>query len=262
MRIRAIEISDEVADVLRRSTWQGTTLILPAGQLDRKLYQAVDKIITTLGGKWNRSARGHVFGADASAELVAALERGKAVDQKKTFEQFFTPPALADKMAEALALGPDDLVLEPSAGSGRLIDAARKAGVSEHEIVAVEIDERLSASLASRYPNADVIPADFTEVLEFTRAPSAVIMNPPFSANQDIEHVRRAFDWLRPGGRLASIMSAHFTFAPDRASLAFRDWLTGLGGDVEILPDATFAESGTNVSAVLITVSKPALANA
>lgn len=50
MRVRSITIPDEVAAILRASTWQETTLILPPGQLDRKLYEAVNKVLTALVG--------------------------------------------------------------------------------------------------------------------------------------------------------------------------------------------------------------------
>ena len=78
MRVRSVEIGDEVADILRRGEWDGTLFRLPPGQLDRKVYEQVDKVLRALGGKWNRSARGHLFALDAQAALVEALWSARA----------------------------------------------------------------------------------------------------------------------------------------------------------------------------------------
>ncbi len=92
------------------------------------------------------------------------------------------------------------------------------------------------------------------------------MMNPPFSRNQDIRHVMRALDFLRPGGRLVAIMSPHFTFAQDALSRTFRKLIgypdssaQGVGADqivadatVEMLPAGTFTAEGTNVASVLV----------
>jgi hypothetical protein len=169
MRIKAIEISDEAADVLRRGTWAGPAFTLPAGQLDRKLYEAVDRALRALGGKWNRTARAHLFPADRAAELIAALDQGSVVDQKKTLEQFFTPADLARQLVELAQIGPEDRVLEPSAGSGRLIEAMIAAGVPRLKIAAVEIDPDLADELDAGL--AFVLASDFLAVPELAFAP-------------------------------------------------------------------------------------------
>jgi hypothetical protein len=53
-----------------------------------------------------------------------------------------------------------------------------------------------------------------TEADDFMEMPAAgefdrVLMNPPFEKQQDIDHVRRAFDHLKPGGRLSSGQTAY-----------------------------------------------------
>ena len=42
---KTFKISDEVRDVLARSTITATTVTLPPGQLERKLYEAVNKAL-------------------------------------------------------------------------------------------------------------------------------------------------------------------------------------------------------------------------
>ncbi len=103
-----------------------------------------------------------------------------------------------------------------------------------------------------------------------------ILMNPPFSRNQDVEHVNAAIQLLAPGGILVAIMSPHWTFAMDDASRDFRDRLSifkvgpgeeivaanmsnersGLHVKIERLPENTFASEGTNVRTVLVTIRK------
>lgn len=283
MRIRTVDISDEAADVLRRATWDGPVLKLPAGQLDRPLYAAVDKAIKALGGKWNRGMQGHLFPASMVDELAAALDAGAIVDQKKTMEQFFTPADLAARMAEAIGIEDGTHVLEPSAGNGRLVKAALDRGAI---VTAVEMDRGWCGAggndskgglldlAAMHHGQIFIFGADFLEWTPASPIPiDAVLMNPPFSGNQDIRHVAQALRWLRPGGKMAAIMSPHFTFAQDVPSREFRALIGYPEGEprqdavytasddvadcsIELLPAGTFKAEGTNVSAVLVIIEK------
>lgn len=271
-----IQISAEVRGVLARCTVQGNIVVLPDGQLQPPLYRAVNKVLEALGGKWNRSAGGHVFAQGVGDQLADALQAGAVVDQKRNAEQFFTPADLAARMAK-MAVQRGDHVLEPSAGMGVLIRAALDRGAEF--ITAVESDAILAGVLESMVPKhgSGLWLGDFLQWKPVARAPiNVALMNPPFSNNQDIAHVQRAFGFLRPGGQLVAIMSPHFTFAQDRASREFRaliDFPDGLRlGDctgvqlgsscaaadasVEMLPAGTFRAEGTNVASVLVHIIK------
>lgn len=93
-----------------------------------------------------------------------------------------------------------------------------------------------------------VVPPD--EPLGF----DVVLANPPFSKQQDIDHVRHAYRFLRFGGRLVAIMAAGVLFRQNRKTVEFRQWVLSLGGDIEELPEGTFKEEGTMVRAVLVTI--------
>src|SRR5713101_6180598 len=113
-------LSIEVRDVLSRSVVNGNVLVLPEGQLDRKLYEAVNKALTNAGGKWKRGT-GHVFPSEVAPKLAAMLGSGVSVDEKKRDQTFFTQFALASQVA-ALAEVEGEDVIEPSAGRGALAD--------------------------------------------------------------------------------------------------------------------------------------------
>lgn len=260
MRVKAVEIEPEVAAVLDSATWDEGLLLLPPGQLDRKLYERVDRVLRALGGRWDRRARAHVFGWDAKAAFREALAAGQAVDNKRTMEQFFTPDHVANGLAMALALSNTDHVLEPSAGDGALVRAViGTAGI----VTAVEKDGRLCdgplfdlAAKPENHGRLDVYCADFMEWEPSGPPIDAVIMNPPFGQCADIAHVRRAFSMLRPGGRLVAIMSPHWRFASDVMSREFREFVDSAMGRWAGLPPGSFRESGTGVSTGVLTLAR------
>jgi len=86
-----------------------------------------------------------------------------------------------------------------------------------------------------------------------------VLMNPPFENGQDVTHVYKAFDMLKPGGRIVAIMSEHPFFANDNRSQTFRSWLAAKGGTSEKLPEGSFetSERSTGVNTRLVVIDKP-----
>lgn len=89
-----------------------------------------------------------------------------------------------------------------------------------------------------------------------------IIMNPPFSKGRDIEHVRHAYDLLRPGGRLVAIMGEGAFFQSNQNAEGFRTWLDELGASSEKLPEGSFMDPSlpvnTAVNARMVVIDKPA----
>lgn len=181
--------------------------------------------------------------------------RGGGVQVISAPQLFPTPPDLARRMVDAAEIEDNSRVLEPSAGTGNIVAAIRERYPSA-DVEVVEINDALAAGLRERFG----IPARSADFLgcngdlgRFDR----VLMNPPFAAGADIEHVRHAYGYLRPGGVLVAIMCAGPFFRQDRKSVEFRDWLADLGSEVEDLPADSFKASGTSVSAKLVVIRAP-----
>jgi hypothetical protein len=123
-------LSDTARNVLANASIIGTDrLVLPPGQLDRGTYQEIDKVLKAFGGKWNRSARAHIFATDPRAKVQALVDGEKVVDQRKANGYFPTPEPVADQLVALADLEPGMSVLEPSAGQGALLLAAfRRVG--------------------------------------------------------------------------------------------------------------------------------------
>lgn len=209
------------------------------------------------------------FVADMTFEQSQAqLEEKKRasirdIEQKLIFANipgyFPTPPELADRMVELLDLEPHHHVLEPSAGSGALVDAIeRRHGKFECQLI--ECNYTLAELLEKKFPHCKILRADFMKCDYPPPTPprlfDRIIMNPPFENLQDIDHVQHAFTMLKPGGKLVTIMSPGPFYRSDRKAAHFVAWLTTQVRTVDDLPAGTFKASGTGVSAKLVTIEK------
>src|SRR5690606_12977352 len=86
-----------------------------------------------------------------------------------------------------------------------------------------------------------------------------IVMNPPFSKNQDIDHVSHAYSMLKPGGRIVAIVSSMAGERSDGKNKAFRDFLNAIAADEQALPDGAFKSSlnPTGVSTKVLIIDKP-----
>lgn len=252
-----MRIEQNIINILERSALDGAMLRLPPTQLDRATYAAVNKVIEAAGGKWDRKLRAHKFDGEAADTIEPILLSGEYTRTKQDFGQFDTPQELAYHVVKLADITPGMSVLEPNAGLGNLVDAIERAGgcVSAHEIDA----KRLHACkdrciLAGGIRLNDFLSAKPEPVFD------RVVMNPPFAKQADIKHVMHAAKgFLKPGGRLVSIMSASVTFRTDSRSDAFRQFIGDLGATIERLPEGAFKDSGTMVNAVIVAFTMPHL---
>ena len=84
-----------------------------------------------------------------------------------------------------------------------------------------------------------------------------VVMNPPFTRRQDIDHVRHACDLLDAGGILVAVMCESAFFRTDKKSVDFRAFLDGANAQTVKLAPGAFHESGTDVAARIVKIRKP-----
>jgi phospholipid N-methyltransferase len=178
--------------------------------------------------------------------------------QVVTAPQLFpTPAELADRMVEVADIRPGADVLEPSAGTGAILDACfhlNGFGFTGRppagRTVAVEINRELAEALAARYPLAEIKQTDFLQCNGDLGKFDRILMNPPFINGQDIEHVKHAITMLRPGGKLVALCANG-----PRQNDQLRPLIEEHGGTWEPLPADTFKESGTAVNAVLLSLT-------
>ena len=161
---------------------------------------------------------------------------------------FPTPSGLAARMVSLADIQPGATVLEPSAGTGALLDAIRDEGADSAAVTAVEINLGLTAikGKASRVHYGDFLACSSADLGAFDR----IIMNPPFANADDIRHITHARTMLKPGGRLVALCANG-----PRQSAALRPLVEACGGFWEELAPDTFKSAGTAVRTVLLTLS-------
>lgn len=187
--------------------------------------------------------------AEALRRKVEALQFAKIDGYVRT------PAALvADMLDRAnIPAGEAVRVLEPSAGDGAIADAVRGA----YPAARVDVFERhCSLREILKAKGFEIAGDDFMgeEGAALGAVYDYVLMNPPFERLQDIDHVRRAFAKLKPGGRLVAIMSPGAFFRRDAKAADFRAWFEAHGGEKFDIAAGAFKESGTGISAVMVCI--------
>jgi len=255
-----LQIDQETLAILSECTLAPACVVMPPRQLDRKLYEKVDKVLRAAGGKWNKKTRSHHFEEDATEIIDQAILTGTIGNAKQELGIFYTPPALAKRAAQHLKLDHSGMsILEPSAGMGALAIAARDEAQADDErcswanIACFDIVQRHVAALQELGFAATC--ADFMKV-EAEPGFDRIIMNPPFAKQQDAAHFLHAWGFLKPGGRIVAIMSAAVMFRQTPLYQHVRQMIEGCG-EIVPLPAGSFKESGTGVNAVLVIYDKP-----
>jgi hypothetical protein len=212
--------------------------------------------------------------ADAPTARLAALSKivgllpshTRRSEESQARQQFSTPIPLGFAALNAAAIGPNDVVLEPSAGTGLLAILAEISGGS---LILNELADTRADLLSSLFPALSVTRFDATQIHDHLNAgsvPSIVLMNPPFSAMANVtgkvqdaafRHIASALARLAPGGRLVTITGAGF--GPDMP--AWRDAFVRLQGRGQVVFSAAidgsvYARHGTTFPTRLTVIDK------
>jgi len=228
-------------------------------------YPEVKSALQKAGGKYSKNS--FVFPSEAQP-LINRLMGGDNVNIKKQFQFFATPDKLADTLVKRAKIKEGDLVLEPSAGHGAIIKALYRAfprnmtGPNDTPCVTVDycelMPENISvlSQLCHNKHKHSFMGDDF---LKFNPARSydKIIANPPFSKNQDIDHIEKMYSLLKPGGTIVTIASLHWMNSSNKKETLFREWLFSIGTHIDNIGKEVFKESGTNVATCILTINKP-----
>lgn len=255
MAIKRAEITEEIAEQLRGMEWRQDNgrWIGAMPQMDRKMYVKVNKALELLGGKWDRREKGHVFSEDPRPAFQKAEEDGMVEFDNMDF--YPTPPHVAKIMIEWLNPEINSFVLEPSAGEGHLADELVKWGYPQNRIICMELDEgRRRTLLKKKYL---VKGEDFLLYRGSIMPVGYILMNPPFTKDQDIDHVSHAIDMLSPGGKLVSVMSSTSLTIETSKCRKFREKLKELTTyHYQELDKGSFKESGTMSNQIILFVKR------
>lgn len=154
--------------------------------------------------------------------------------------------------------------LEPSAGVGTLaleVKSYLRTELYDYSLEMDVVEMFLKACDYLRHLGFNVHCDDFLEYKP-PHEYDLIVMNPPFSTEQDIDHVLHAYDMLKEGGLLVAITSSGVV---DRSNTnkvkQFQQFLDSIGAGVDRNPEGSFqrddAPVKTGVNTVTLTLIKP-----
>lgn len=244
---------NELQTSLSKCKIEGNILFLPPmsdGMLPN--YNEVRTALLNAGAKYKRNT--FVFPNDAQP-YIDRLMGGDKVNIKKEFQFFGTPAKLADELVSRADVKKNHKILEPSAGQGAIVDAI----VREVPSIWVDCCELMdiNGNILAKHSNVHFICEDFLKIpKQYEGYYDRIIANPPFSKNQDIDHIMKMYECLKPKGILVTICSKHFQMSTKKKETAFKEWLDEINAVIEEVPAGEFKESGTNIATCIIIISK------
>ena len=150
-------------------------------------------------------------------------------------------------MVEKAEIEDEHICAEPQAGQGGLAD------LFGNSPLCIELMPENAQILRDK--GYEVIEGDFLEC-DFPERFDRIVANPPFTKNQDIDHIRHMYKCLKKKGRIVSCASLSWKQGSQKKQVAFREWLEEIGAEVEELDGGEFKESGTNIKACIITINR------
>lgn len=251
MKQITVKIKDKTKEILGQSRVENNQLFLPTIQLDRADYVDVNKILELLGGKWNKKLKCHTFDEITPEQLAAVLNgEDEIIDVKKTYQAFFTPAKLAQRVVE-LADVKDKSVLEPSAGTGNIVVEIIKAGAEYIHCIELNRDfiDKLNENVLDKGVKASICGGvDFLDIKAKEKY-DVVVGNPPYSKNNWQKHTYHAFDFVKDGGKLVFVL-------PANPNPKFYEWLSDKDYEVFDVEEKSFKEAGTMVNVVILVINK------
>lgn len=202
--------------------------------------------------------------ASLSAKVALFPTHTVRSEEQYLLQQFSTPADIAWLTSHLAVLGADDIVLEPSAGTGMLAAFAKRAGTS---LQLNEFDPTRASLLRHIFPGCTVSEHDGARIASLCAdalRPTVVLINPPFSMslgrgedrNAAARHLASALNRLDRGGRAVAIMPDWFAPGP-RMEQIFRTTLEGTTIKLSLRLDrGAYAKHGTSVAVRIYVIDK------
>lgn len=220
---------------------------------DKELMRQINKILAEYYGEVIPEERKYDDNEDAP-------EAGIKYEIAKNYAFFPTPEGLVDYIFEMHCGFPWNkrdtgaTAFEPSAGTGRI---SSKLVAKGYKTTVNDIQTQFSSDLAGTGIYDKVLNQDFLMLTpESVGQFDLVCMNPPFDRERDIDHVNHAFQFVKSGGKLVAIMSAHTEYSETRKAKNFHKLIADNRGKIHDLPAGSFKESGTNVNTICVVLYK------
>ena len=227
------------------------------------LLSTEDSGWTEQGAEWARTKAIEL--TSRIRKLPTQTKRDEEMDE---FQQFSTPPALSFVANWVANVQRDDVMVEPSAGTGDLAVWPEIAGAV---VILNELAPRRQVLLSALFPKARLFKENAEQldnVLPIDIAPTVIVMNPPFSSTagrvhgqrdttNGARHIEQALKRLEEGGRLVALVGNGM--AADRP--AFSQWWQDLEKKYNVranvgISGKEYAKYGTSFDNQILVIDK------
>ena len=237
-------------------------------------YDRLRWVMESYGGRWNERCKGFKFNefddeklksikADLSVGFVNLSEE-KRTREKDAF--FPTPVKVVDRMIRTANLKPNSIMLESSAGTGRILDEAKKVINSVDNFVIIEMNGERQSILRDKGYHVD-FNGTFedslkdSETLKKIKNCDKVVINPPFKNDSDVKHLLISYMFCADNADVVSILQENSLYYDRQIHRVFKEFLSLIGKDayeVVSLPAGSFKDELTTVDTVIFHIKKRA----
>jgi len=169
---------------------------------------------------------------------------------EKTIRQ--TRKIVVDQILKECHLTEPNDILEPSAGSGDLVDEILK--IYPHlSFDCIELNKELREQLIKKGYN--VVGEDFFK-FKTTKLYDYIIATPTYKDNIDVEHIMHMYNFLKKGGIIVSLTYPQWTFKNSERQVKFRKWLEDKNYYMKMLKDNSFVENYETQPSMIIKIIK------
>ena len=237
-------------------------------------YDRLRWVMESYGGRWNERCKGFKFN-EFDDEKLKSIKADLSVgfvnlsEEKRNRERdafFPTPVKVVDKMIETANLKPDSIMLESSAGTGRILDEAKKVINSVDNFVVIEMNSERQRILRDKGYKVD-FNGTFedslkdSETLKKIKNCDKVVINPPFKNDSDVKHLLISYMFCADNADVVSILQENSLYYDRQIHRVFKEFLSLIGKDayeVVSLPAGSFKDELTTVDTVIFHIKKRA----
>lgn len=232
--------------LLNKCRIDGNRLFLPKSNISNELEVKVLQLIVALGGTLVGKLQ---FEFPFEVELLIYSHYGERFADKVLDELDLTESddTIANRLFELIDVEPSNVVLEPSAGGGKLLEKIIER-FDTHKIVCYELYQP-NRTILKRFNSPQIILQEHCNFLteETTIKYDRIIAHPPKVKNKDIQHVYKMYEMLQDFGRMVTLTSNRWAEFDTKIEEQFRIWLNKV--DAEIYP-CVFDNQKYNIIAI------------
>lgn len=243
--------------------------------LSKDAYDALEAafnihLLGTEDASWNalNAEQAKLKVVDLTNRIQRLPTQTRRDEEMEEFQQFSTPPALSFVANWVADVKKDDVMAEPSAGTGDLAIWSKMVGA---RLILNELSPRRQALLGALFPEATIFKENAEQldnVLPTEFKPTVIVMNPPFSSsagrvqgqrdtNNGARHLEQALKRLEQGGRLVAIVGNGM--AADKP--AFASWWKDIQAKYNVranigISGREYAKYGTTFDNQILVIDK------